>query len=104
MRTVVCRMEGEADHEGRLALERALSEAVAARPTLLVVDLGPLTFADSACLNALLHTHHEAEEAGVWLVLAGPGPQLQRLLSVTGTDEVFTVRSSLHAVIGTSTA
>ncbi|MEE1828530.1 STAS domain-containing protein [Streptomyces sp. BE20] len=100
VKTLVCRIEGEVDHESRHVLDESLSSAVAAGPVLLVVDLAPLTFVDSACLNALLRIRQEAEEAGTRLVLAGPGPQMQRLLAVTGTDEVFTVWPSVHAVPG----
>ncbi|WP_406193524.1 STAS domain-containing protein [Kitasatospora sp. NBC_01560] len=101
VRTVVCRIEGEADHETREAPEATPAACVAAEPALLVVDLAPLAFADSACLNALLRAHRDAEAAGVWFVVAGPGPQLQRLLEITGAAEVFTIRPSLHAVLGT---
>ncbi|WP_307806348.1 STAS domain-containing protein [Streptomyces sp. FH025] len=100
VRAVVCQVAGEADHETRAALDEALANAVAAGPDLLVVDLAPLTFCDSACLNALLQARENAEAAGVWLVLAGPGPQIRRLLAITGTDQVFTVRPSLHAAVG----
>ncbi len=93
---VVCRVEGEADHETRHLLDEALAEAVAAAPALLVVDVAPLTFCDSACLNALLQAHHDAEAVGVWLVLVGAGPQLQRLLEVTGAGEILTLRSQVR--------
>ncbi|WP_045693298.1 STAS domain-containing protein [Streptomyces rubellomurinus] len=102
VRALVCRLAGEADHETRAALDEALAEAVAAGPDLLVVDLAPLTFCDSSCLNALLRAREDAEAAGVWLVLAGPGPQIRRLLAITGTDQVFTVRASLQAAVGVS--
>ncbi|MFF3071901.1 STAS domain-containing protein [Kitasatospora sp. NPDC057904] len=48
VRASVCRVAGEADHETRPALDEALAEAVAAGPDLLVVDVAPLTFCDSA--------------------------------------------------------
>ncbi|MFF3071902.1 STAS domain-containing protein [Kitasatospora sp. NPDC057904] len=53
-------------------------------------------------LNALLRARENAEAAGVWLVLAGPGRQIRRLLAITGTDQVFTVRASLQAAVGAS--
>ncbi|MFD9124040.1 STAS domain-containing protein [Kitasatospora sp. NPDC059571] len=98
--SLIIRLEGEVTQDERAVLEQALEEAVAAGPALLVVDLTPLVFCSSACLNALLRARLAAEEAGVWLVLAGPGPQLRQLLDITGTDRVFTVRPSLQAVIG----
>ncbi|AUY53728.1 STAS domain-containing protein, partial [Streptomyces sp. CB01881] len=66
MTTVVCRVEGEADHDTRHLLDAALAKAVADAPAMLIIDLAPLTFCDSTCLNSLLQAHHDAEAAGVW--------------------------------------
>ncbi|MFD0275566.1 STAS domain-containing protein [Kitasatospora sp. NPDC127111] len=89
---VVCRVAGEPDQDNRHLLDEALAKAVADAPAMLIVDLAALTFCDSACLNALLQARHDAEAAGVWLVLSGAGPQLLRLLAITGADEIFTLR------------
>ncbi|MEU6237499.1 STAS domain-containing protein [Kitasatospora sp. NPDC047058] len=94
---VVCRVEGEADHDTMHILDAALAKAVADAPAMLIIDLAPLTFCDSACLNSLLRAHHTAEAAGVWLILVGASPQLLHLLALTGTDEVFTLRPHLRA-------
>ncbi|MGW2256134.1 STAS domain-containing protein [Kitasatospora sp. NPDC001660] len=80
----VCRVEGEVDRDTRPALDDALGKAVAGGPALLVVDLGPITFCDSACLNSLLVARKDAEEAGVWLVLTGLGPQVRLLQPADG--------------------
>ncbi|AUG81759.1 hypothetical protein CFP65_7163 [Kitasatospora sp. MMS16-BH015] len=89
---IVCRVEGEADHTTSPLLQDALAKAIADSPAVLVVDLAALTFCDSACLNTLLRAHHDAQAADVWLILSGPGPQLLRLLSITGTDQVLTIQ------------
>lgn len=93
----VLHLTGEADHDARHALDVAFDNALAEEPDILLVDLAPLTFCDSSCLNTLLRAHAAAEAAGIWMVLVGAGPQLLHLLAVTGTDEVFTVRSHLRA-------
>ncbi|MFF2950446.1 STAS domain-containing protein [Kitasatospora sp. NPDC057965] len=93
---VVCRLDGEADQDTRHELDVALAKAVAEGPVMLLVDLAPLSFCDSACLNALLTAQHDAEEAGVWLVLVGAGPRLRRLLEITGADRMFTLRPELR--------
>ncbi|WP_162871791.1 STAS domain-containing protein [Kitasatospora cineracea] len=93
----VLHLTGEADHDARDLLEAALAEAVAAGPAPPLVGLAPLTFCDSACLNALLQAHTDAEAAEVWMVLVGAGPQLLHLPTVTGADEVLTVRPHLRA-------
>ncbi|MEU3498775.1 STAS domain-containing protein [Kitasatospora cineracea] len=91
----VLHLTGEADHDARDLLEAALAEAVAAGPAPPLVGLAPLTFCGSACLNALLQAHADAEAAEVWMVLVGAGPQLLHLPTVTGADEVLTVRPHL---------
>ncbi|MBP0450572.1 STAS domain-containing protein [Kitasatospora sp. RG8] len=96
---VVCRVSGESDHDNRRLLDEALAKAIADAPAMLIVDLVALTFCDSACLNALLQARHDAETAGVWLVLSGAGPQLLRLLAITGTDEIFTLRTHIRTTV-----
>ncbi|MFE6746497.1 STAS domain-containing protein [Kitasatospora purpeofusca] len=94
--TVVCRVTGGVDHEHRRLLDETLAKAITDAPALLVVDLAALTFCDSTCLNALLRARNDAEAAGVWMVLSGVGPQLLRLLEITGTVELFTRRAHLR--------
>ncbi|WP_051709649.1 STAS domain-containing protein [Streptomyces sp. NRRL S-350] len=99
---VVCRLEGEADQEQRQKLENALTEAVKAGQPRLVVDLAGLSFCDSSGLNALLQARQDAGAAGIRLVLAAPAPLVRRLLEITGTDQVFTVRDSVHAALAST--
>ncbi|MFI7355857.1 STAS domain-containing protein [Streptomyces avidinii] len=58
-------------------------------PERVVVDLTRLAFCDSAGLNALLHARLLCESNGRTLILADPGPQFLRLLSITGADLLF---------------
>ncbi|MET8545273.1 STAS domain-containing protein [Kitasatospora sp. NPDC004799] len=99
-RAVVVRLVGEVARDQRRRLEAALTRAVALRPPRLVVDLAGLGFCDSACLNALLSARLAAQAAGVELLLAAPAAQVRRLLEITGTDELFTVRPSVPAAVG----
>ncbi|MFI8454316.1 STAS domain-containing protein [Kitasatospora sp. NPDC085464] len=96
---VIVRLDGEADQEDRCRLDNALSRALQDRPPRLVIDLADQTFCYSVCLNALLVARLDAKAAGVEMVLAAPPPQTMRLLEVTGTDEVFTVRSSVRTAL-----
>ncbi|MFF2145105.1 STAS domain-containing protein [Kitasatospora sp. NPDC058190] len=95
----VVRLDGEVDQDQRVRLQRALDRAVGDRPQLLVVDLSGLAFCDSTCLNVLLSARAAAQAAGVELVLAALSSQARRLLEITGTDEVFTVRDSVRAAL-----
>ncbi|MFF1411485.1 STAS domain-containing protein [Streptomyces sp. NPDC058289] len=60
-------------------------------PARVVIDLAGLTFCDSTGLNALLQARLMCTESGRALTLAGPGPQISRLLSITGADTVFDI-------------
>ncbi|WP_405436432.1 STAS domain-containing protein [Streptomyces avidinii] len=60
-------------------------------PERVVVDLTRLAFCDSAGLNALLRARLLCESNGRTLILADPGPQFLRLLSITGADLLFNI-------------
>ncbi|MFB9367773.1 STAS domain-containing protein [Kitasatospora sp. NPDC001664] len=98
LEAVVLHVAGAAHHDTRHQLETSLAKAVAQAPTMLIVDLTSLTFCDSAALNVLLHAHDDAEAGGTWMVLVGAGPQPLHLLSLTGTDQLFTIRPHMRAV------
>ncbi|MFE5675370.1 STAS domain-containing protein [Streptomyces erythrochromogenes] len=73
---------------GELDLDtiHVLAQALTAAERAVVVDLGRVTFADTALVHTLLraHPHHE-------LTLTGSlTPQVRRLLDVTGTLHRFT--------------
>jgi anti-sigma B factor antagonist len=55
----------------------------------VVVGLADVTFVDSAVLKELLRARDELAGRGVRLVLAGSSPQVQRLLDLTRTSELF---------------
>ncbi|MFZ3471787.1 STAS domain-containing protein [Streptomyces sp. 4.24] len=110
-RAVAVRPVGEMDIENASALLLALTEALAlalagaqahadadapadahASPAkAVVVDCSRLTFCDSSALNALLTARRAAQEAGTAIRLAAPGPQLLRLLELTGALALFPV-------------
>ncbi|AWZ06325.1 MULTISPECIES: STAS domain-containing protein [unclassified Streptomyces] len=104
-RAVAVRPVGEMDIETASALLLALTEALAlaqaqthadvnapASPAkAVVVDCSRLTFCDSSALNALLTARRAAQEAGTAIRLAAPGPQLLRLLEITGALALFPV-------------
>ncbi|MGO4462866.1 STAS domain-containing protein [Streptomyces sp. M-16] len=95
----VLSLYGEVDQDRRRQLHDALAEAVRAGPPRLVVDLSGLTFCDSTGLNALLQTRLDADAAGVRLLLAAPPPNVMRLLEITGTAALFTIRGSVPAAL-----
>ncbi|MEU6669097.1 STAS domain-containing protein [Streptomyces sp. NPDC046727] len=69
-------------------------ETAARKYSRVVMDASGLTFADSTVLNLLLRVHQATE-----LRVAGPAPQLQRLLELTGADEVVDVRATVEEAV-----
>ncbi|MFE9428304.1 STAS domain-containing protein [Kitasatospora sp. NPDC006697] len=96
---VIVRLDGEVDLEDRQPLQQALARVAQTRPPRLIVDLTGLVFCHSVCLNALLAARQRARAAGVEMVLAAPPPQTRRVLEITGTDQVFTICSSVRTAL-----
>ncbi|MGI8693548.1 MAG: STAS domain-containing protein [Geodermatophilaceae bacterium] len=81
---------GEVDIDTAPRMSRALAAGLAAgRP--VVVDLGAVTFMDSAGLSALIAAHKAAAAAGLTCRLQDLPPAVRRLLEVTGMDSLLVV-------------
>ncbi|MFG2342022.1 STAS domain-containing protein [Streptomyces yangpuensis] len=90
-RTVVT-ATGELDMDTSSCL-RDISAALGLRSEALVLDLTAVTFADACGLNALLVLRHRVGLAGGTLELGGLPDQVLRLLELTGTRHLFTLRA-----------
>jgi anti-anti-sigma factor len=66
-----------------------LEQALAGRPSRLVVDLSACTFVDASALALLLDVHRRLSRTGGVLTLRGSCPRVLRLLSLTGLRRVF---------------
>ncbi|WP_433570448.1 STAS domain-containing protein [Streptomyces sp. CA-251247] len=80
---------GEVDLNNLPPLTKALTQAAETHATV-VLDASGITFADSTFLNLLLRIHQATD-----LRIAAPGPQLERLLDLTGADGVLHLRPSV---------
>ncbi|MGW6488412.1 STAS domain-containing protein [Streptomyces sp. NPDC055056] len=93
-------VEGQADFEEGDILRSAMDETNGKTLPAMVIDLSALTFADTAFLHWLLEARRAHENAGTLLILAGPlGPQVARLLIITGTMDHFTVAEDAAAAL-----
>jgi anti-sigma B factor antagonist len=97
---VVIALTGELD----LAFAEQVQEAIAAVPGKadLLIDLSACEFLDSTGLALLINARKEFAEAGRRLILCAPGPQVARLLEVTGLDREEIVRPSLDDALDDS--
>jgi anti-anti-sigma factor len=83
---------GELDLCTEGTLRSALREAVGRGPQGVDLDLTGTTFCDCSGLNVLLAARRDALRAGKTLTVQAASPQVQRLLSVTGTGSLFAFR------------
>lgn len=60
----------------------------------MVVDLSAVTFIDSTALGVLIGGVRRANEVGGTIALVVATRPVQRILTVTGLDQVFTVHSA----------
>ncbi|MGW0605840.1 STAS domain-containing protein [Streptomyces sp. NPDC002644] len=93
-RTAALTVTGPLDLTTAAALGRGVENALSEHPTV-ILDLTGVTFCDSSGLNTLLRLRRHAQDTGGQLVLAAPPPQMLRLLTLTGTDSIFPLHSSL---------
>ena len=76
---------------------RLLSDAVALRPGILVVDLRDCPHLDAAALTVLLAAHRSTVAAGGRLVLRAPGDRVRRTLHLARVGQVFEVDAGVPA-------
>jgi anti-sigma B factor antagonist len=87
---LVLALRGELDLTSVPQFERELQEAEATGPARLVLDLSGLDFMDSTGLRALLQARERAKAEDHELVLRRGPRQVQRVLELTKTLDVFT--------------
>ena len=85
-------IEGELDASSSDQLLGTMAQVSPTPPRLIIVDLGRLTFIDSAGLRALMTIR---DSVGDGFRLGPVSRQVQRLLEVSGTAEAFQRHGSL---------
>jgi anti-sigma B factor antagonist len=87
-RLAVVGMSGELDAATAGALHTEVVTLLESHPDL-VLDMSEVTFCDSSGFNALLRIRRRSSEAGGWLALAGPPPQVGQLLALSSGDQAL---------------
>ena len=83
---------GEVDAISAGALREAVREVVRTeRPRRIEMDLGDVTFLDSAGIRSLVYCHGDARQAGCEFVLADMSRVVHRVLDISGLLEFFGV-------------
>ena len=85
-------MHGDIDVAGGPILEAAILDRESSGP--IMIDLADVVFIDSSGLRSLLGASRRARDRGEQVTLQRVGPEVRRLLEITGTTEHFTIESS----------
>jgi anti-anti-sigma factor len=81
----------ELDSQAAARLGALLDDALAMRPTNLVLDLAGCPSLGAAAIAALLDAHRRARHAGGHLTLRSPSPRVRRVLHLARVDRVLYV-------------
>jgi anti-anti-sigma factor len=97
-----CRLflQGELDLNTVEALRTRFDEMLAGngdgRRSLIVLDLGDVTFCDSTGLHTLLDVASRCQQLGVTLRLSNLAPAVRRVMELTNTIGMFNVELDLR--------
>jgi anti-anti-sigma factor len=92
----IARLEGDLDVATTPVLRERLLGVLGPGVRLLIIDLSGVSFCDVSALAALIGTQRRARGLGITVRLAGPPPQMAKLLCATGLDRHFTSCAALE--------
>jgi anti-sigma B factor antagonist len=95
---VVVHLVGELDLYNAPALRAALLEVAAEQPERLVIDLHEVDFVDSTALGVLIETRTKLENKKAFL-LAAPGRDTHRALTISGLDRHLSLHDTLESAL-----
>lgn len=84
-------LAGDLDPHTSPYLQERIDETLAEDASTAVLDVGDVSFVDSAGLRVIADTHRRLMGAGGGLVLRNPSKGLEKLLSVTGLSDHVTI-------------
>ncbi|GAA2086698.1 STAS domain-containing protein [Actinomadura alba] len=98
----IVELHGEIDITEVPALRERLNlalDATAERHGRIIIDLTGVTFLDASGLAVLIGVQRRARRLHVPMCLAAPGPQVRRILRITGLDRSLVIHATLIAAI-----
>lgn len=90
----VLTLAGEIDLTTTDLLRDAAARCLEQRPACLALDLSSLTFCDCAGVRTLQWALRQATAAHAVFLLTAPRPQIRRVLTVTGADDLLAAADS----------
>jgi len=92
-------LSGEVDIYTAPQFKERMIELLDAGVTKLVIDLSQVTFIDSTALGVLIGGVRRINDAGGQMALVVVSRPVQRVLSITGLDRVFTIHPTREAAL-----
>jgi anti-sigma B factor antagonist len=90
----IVRLVGPLDVSQALALRELLGDEISAAARVLV-DLSEVPLIDSSGIGVMVSAHRRADGAGAAFALAGAGPTVARVFSLTRTDRLLRLYESV---------
>src|SRR6187455_2128489 len=94
----IIHLVGELDLYNAPEVRAALLELCSEQPERLIVDLGDVDFVDSTALGVLIEARTKLEDRTTFL-LAAPGLETHRALSISGLDQHLAVHDTVEAAL-----
>jgi anti-sigma B factor antagonist len=95
---VVVRLVGELDLYNAPEVREALLKLCAEQPARLVIDLAEVEFVDSTALGVLIEARAQLQNRQSFL-LAAPGRETHRALTISGLDRHLAVHDSVDSAL-----
>lgn len=91
----VLRISGELDIATAAVLRDRIAAVLDDTVLPVIIDLSRVSFCDASGLTMLITVQRRANARGRTVALAGPRPNVRKLLRITGLDQAFPIYSSL---------
>jgi anti-sigma B factor antagonist len=98
---VVIHLTGELDLYNAPEIRSALLDVCAEQPERVIVDLGQVHFVDSTALGVLIEVRTKLERRQAFM-LASPGLETHRALTISGLDRHFAVHETVESALAAS--
>jgi len=89
---LVIKVHGDIELRSAARFQDVLLDALVTWPTRLIVDLAEVTSIDLSGIDVLINAHQRGRNEGTELVLQAPGPDVRRVLEMTGVVDLVPVR------------
>jgi anti-sigma B factor antagonist len=94
----IIELRGVVDMDTAHSIMELVNQVAKSSPSLVILDMGEISFFCAAGLRALLKAQKRIKEAGGQLRLRDPSPATRRVLTITGTADTFPIDRQPSAV------